>query len=210
LKRFRRILFNMLTAISLILAFATAGLLVRSFAIYDKFYVERHLVSGEYLHTRVVSFKFAFGMGAIGTDTRAVHSSDEATEQSDALPMFSHYTDRSSGGPFWGESLPLPVFRVWSWRDSVPLDPRYPKESRELREMGFPIVLPLLLFLLAPSTYLLLFLRTRNRKEAGHCPACGYDTRANPSQCSECGIVIDPRSSEVRSNPTSTRSSPSP
>jgi hypothetical protein len=31
--------------------------------------------------------------------------------------------------------------------------------------------------------------RVRRRRQAGMCPACGYDRRATPGRCPECGIT---------------------
>jgi hypothetical protein len=56
------------------------------------------------------------------------------------------------------------------------------------RAMGAPHWSLAALFAILPALYLRAAIRARKRR-AGLCPACGYDLRATPDRCPECGAV---------------------
>jgi hypothetical protein len=57
------------------------------------------------------------------------------------------------------------------------------------RDICLPHWFLALLFAVLPAVRLRAFLRARRRYAGGLCPACGYDLRATPERCPECGTV---------------------
>jgi hypothetical protein len=52
-----------------------------------------------------------------------------------------------------------------------------------------PYWLPIGILLIIPAASLWARVRSRWSRDTGHCPACGYDLRATPDKCPECGAA---------------------
>jgi hypothetical protein len=58
----------------------------------------------------------------------------------------------------------------------------------------FPLWLPAILFAITPSYWLLgPRRRLKRRRRLGLCLGCGYDLRASPERCPECGVAVTAR-----------------
>jgi hypothetical protein len=60
--------------------------------------------------------------------------------------------------------------------------------SQGSRGIAFPAWLPVAVFALLPGPRIVSYVRRRRRAaRRGLCPTCGYDLRASPERCPECG-----------------------
>ena len=90
----------------------------------------------------------------------------------------------------------------WSYSRGRPIHFRYP-DGPLLGRLGFtwdtgpdglmnitaPFWLLVILLLVLPTRWFISAGRARKARLLGHCLKCGYDTRATPDRCPECGTA---------------------
>ena len=172
----RRRLLNVLSVLSLILCLATVGLWVRSY-----FYMESWAVQ-----SRAVGTAWGASRGQIMLErTHAVAPHwytpwDGVSARRRSLPI-----DLSTLRPPAGL---VTDFTALGFRYAVV---RKPDESRRFFLVPFWAAAAALLAL--PARRAQLLVRKWRRVPPGFCPRCGYDLRATPDTCPECGAVTTSR-----------------
>ncbi len=77
-------------------------------------------------------------------------------------------------------SIPLRLQSLYRIRYYSPGD----TPGRRQFDLRIPFIFPMVIFALPPA---LMLMSLRRRRKTGHCPHCGYDLRASPERCPECG-----------------------
>jgi hypothetical protein len=70
----------------------------------------------------------------------------------------------------------------WTWTDKPDL-----RHHHQLRSVTIPLWCPVIVFAIAPGIVAARWFLRRRRFSKGCCTACGYDLRATPARCPECG-----------------------
>lgn len=186
----RRKRFSVAVAVSLLLCLTTAALWVRSYWRYDE-----------------VGWGRSARRGATGTRFSIV-----LVSESGQLHLhYQQYEQRISYPQDWPAEGS--ASRRGSWRTLPAVRGRYAHLGRSGFHVG-AIIRPDLTSraLLVPHWFatammallpVLVFVRWRyGRKAVGTCRVCGYDLRATPDRCPECGAVAGPPHNPATMNPS--------
>ena len=175
----RRRLVNFLTALSLVLCMATAALWVRSYWVTDE------VSQGEAQRQIVVS-------SSAGVFSAELH---DRWEDSTPSRMAWVHEMRSNmallvavpSGERWWNRLGFSAGREIVELDLMPVTVRL----HRITWLTIPCAAVVAPLAVLPALRLRRWRLDRRRREdcAGLCPACGYDLRATPERCPECGTV---------------------
>jgi hypothetical protein len=189
MKRLRRWVFNLAAGVSLLLCVATMGLWVRSDWAADV--LAWQWVSPQPPAIGTTSAWSVLGLVEKGGllllwerntgDVRSIHPENpdflHATRFADSYPTAGFFQSQNG-------STSRYVLGFQYGYDREPGVPRY--------AIVVPIPALVLLFAAIPMALVPALVRRRsqsNRKRSGLCTACGYDLRATPDRCPECGTV---------------------
>jgi hypothetical protein len=125
-------------------------------------------------------------------------------DPNDTFPLWAvQISFRSMGGTlsrekwgFYGKALPTPgLSSAWRYESGVysrksPVFAGYRGVAFSGRYSGLPDWLFVVIFAILPLWRARLLLRRRRSVPPGTCAVCGYDLRATPERCPECGIVV--------------------
>jgi hypothetical protein len=176
------------SAASLLLCVASLALWVRSYAVCDELalgWVETPPTSGvlvsAYANCGVVTAGWLHckPVGPVPPDF-------DVEDNVRLVPPQMWTTDE----PFRWDVASFP--HVWGFarKDSVKLSLTLPTPVNEhYRGVCFPLWLPLVLTAVAPGLQLRAIRRRRRRVREVRCAGCGYDLRATPGRCPECGVA---------------------
>jgi hypothetical protein len=193
-RRLLRILINAITVLSLLLFMATAALWVRGYLVSDRFIFQWYEDLGDRSYWAQDVIKC--GRGGIGFN-RIVQSGERFPASG---PSYRAAHEAAYGS--WPIHTSMPAeypnfhFRandepIWGFKRGAFAYPE-PGHARP-RAYGWQVVVPLWVVLaptmVLPALWGWKYRRLRKRDQMGRCPTCGYDLRATPERCPECGTI---------------------
>ena len=185
----RRLLLNLLTALSLLLCVAVCVLWVRSYFVPDLLQVFRYDADDNWFAERGYHVSCGRGGVAFGWNFKRhpILSAEERANLWKWCPDRGrwHWTLRRQNWMGYGGYTGRRRFGFGrNGYDSAAIGiARY---TQQHSTVVVPWALPAMLLAAVPGS--LLYRRLR-RRPPGLCPRCGYDLRATPGRCPECGAV---------------------
>jgi hypothetical protein len=177
----RRRVFTVLSALSLVVCLAAAALWLRSYSIKDSATLS--------WQTRVTS-EFSYNFEAESNyGSLRLHLERTPVEEQIERPMLKveNVTAKAEMlGWFWSDGLS--TFSFFGERSPPPLGIFGTNHAGRMI-LIFPHWLPLVLFALLPMGWVFRYQGARRKARMHLCRACGYDLRATPDRCPECGTV---------------------
>jgi hypothetical protein len=178
-----RRLFTVVSALSLLLCVGTCVLWVRSYWRHDVVRRDNEWTQTRPRAYRVMDWVFYSSRGRAGFVSVAIN--DATAREADTVPVprpmtwesFPAESFPTHGPPTWYRDL---GFSLSSLRGLRP--------SRWELMLGFPHWIVVAIFAIAPGARVCFRLMGRSRSYHS-CRTCGYDLRATPDRCPECGVV---------------------
>ncbi len=194
MNRAARISCRLLTALSLLLLLATAGVWVRSYWVSDV------LIWADWSQDRFSLSRRIMGCSRGGVQFISQREFDPNFYSDDTLHYRHRYlppTDYPVFGGDWGGPFSVRPERYaalgFEWIPRTPPPGPGGQIHMLIRSLTLPLYFPCMLFAILPAHYLLRLRRRRRiakRIALGCCIHCGYDLRASSGRCPECGKVI--------------------
>jgi hypothetical protein len=191
-------LVNLATVLSLLLCGAVGVLWGRSYSVADEVGVRKTFGRIDNSERRFVNVRSAGGGLLVYWGRRADYGSPNTEAFARSVGWgegwrISHASSRTA------EDIEYPYFtgdrgRFGFAADSYQYGTNQPDVKNYWVAAGgvAPHPAVALLFAAVPVVRLLLRLPRRRRRRTSHCPSCGYDLRATPGRCPECGAGNGP------------------
>lgn len=196
----KRIWFSMLATVSLAISIAVAALWVHGHFALDGLHLRRYSYSPPNQTIRQIEIWSVDGELWISIHTSRTYpiAEEQAAMERDAWDhaglskKVSWSSDPTKGYPFnppwWSHQFPKrwgftyePIAHTANWDGQIVRD--------DFQQFGLPHWSVLVVFLFLPICWLGRRIRKYRRAAANLCRNCGYDLRATPERCPECGTV---------------------
>lgn len=178
MRRFARILFNVAAAVSLSLCVATCMLWVRSHWVYDlyKFADRQHTLKLDKGHLWAGRCEEPYWIDP------GHYAARQHPETSNFTATFLPNSSQVSVAVGVGISRSALHFLYVDWVQPP---------STRMRSLAVPMWFIAGFLGIVPVARTWRWMKNKHGKEEGLCPSCGYDLRASPDRCPECGRAVE-------------------